>query len=55
MNVPVSSNNLCPQKRAEIVRSDLQLNYHHELWVDPRIAYPGNDFQMKKPKEEVLG
>jgi len=55
MNDPFSSDNLCPQKRAEIVTADLQLNYHHELWVDPSIADPGNDFQMKKPKGKVLG
>ena len=55
MNVPFSSDNLYPQKGAEIARSDLQLNYHHELWVDPRIATPGKDFQMRKPKGEVQG
>jgi hypothetical protein len=54
MNVPFSSNNLCPQKRAEIVRSDLQLNDHHKLWMEPGIADPGNDFQMKNPKGKEL-
>ena len=54
MNVLFSSDNLCPQKRAEIVVSDLQLTDPHKLWAGPRIADPGNDFQMNNAKGKVL-
>jgi hypothetical protein len=54
MNVPFSCDNLCPQKMAEIITSDLQLNYHNKLWVDRKNVHPRNDFQMKNPKGVCL-